>query len=84
MLVTSGLYSKDGKLTEVEVTFMAFEIIDSSTVKQLKAVKGAVLHPAQGHAPLQSTGPWDAAAETGRQSGRFGSVLKSSHGCRLL
>lgn len=32
------------KLTEVEVNFMAFNLIDCSTVKQLKAVEGAVLH----------------------------------------
>lgn len=70
-------------LTEVEVTFMAFEMIDRSIVKQLKAVEGAVFHLAQTHAPLQSARSWDARAGTGRQSGCLGSVLRLSHSYRL-
>lgn len=71
---------KVDKLTEVEVTFVAFDLIDSSTIKQLKAVTSEVLHPAQTHPSLQPASPWDARAGTGRQSGRLGSFLKLSHG----
>lgn len=71
------------KLTEVEVTFVAFDLIDSSIVKQLKAVKGAVLKFAKTHPSLQSATSRDARAGTGRQSCRLGSFLKSSHGDRF-
>lgn len=62
---------------------MAFDLINSSTVKQLKAVKGAVLHLAKTHPSLQLVSPWDTRAGAGRQSGRLGSFLNSSHGCRF-
>lgn len=62
---------------------MAFDLINSSIVKQLKAVKGAVLHLAHPRPSLQSTGSWDARAGAGRQSGRLGSFLKPSHGYRF-
>lgn len=71
------------ELTEVEVTLVAFDLINSSTVKQLKAVKGVVLHLAQTHPSLQSARPWDTCAGSGRQGGRLVSSLKSSHGYRL-
>lgn len=69
-------------LTEVEVTFMASDLINSSIVKQLKAVKGAVLHLAQTHPSLQLPRPWDACTGAGRQSG-LGSFLRSSHSYRF-
>lgn len=71
------------KLTEVEIAFVAFDLINSSTVKQLKAIKGEVLHLAQTHPSLQLPSPWDTCAGTGRQSGRLGSFLKLSHGYRF-
>lgn len=72
-----------GKLTEVQVTFVAFDLIHSSTVQQLKAVKGEVVHLAQSHPPLQAARPWDARTGTGWQSGRLGSFLELSHGSRF-
>jgi len=72
------------KLTEAEVTFMASEPIDSSAVEQLEAVERTVLHLAHAHSSLQSTGSWEAHAGTGRQRGRLGFFLKSSHGFRFL
>ena len=75
--------SEADKLTQVEVTFVSFDLINSSIVKQLKAIKGAVLQLAETHPPLQSASPWETRAGTGRQSGRLGSFLKSSHGYRL-
>ena len=71
------------KLTEVQVTFVAFDLIHGSTVQELKAVKGEVVHLAQSHPSLQAARPWDARAGTGRQSGRFASFLKLSHGDRF-
>lgn len=68
------------RLTEVEVTFVAFHLINSSAVKELKAVKGEVLQLAQSHSSLLPAGPRYACGATGRQSGRLGSFLKSSHG----
>lgn len=59
---------------------MAFDLIDSSIVELLKAVKGVVLHLAQTHPSLQSASSGDAHAGTGRQSGRLDSFLKLSHG----
>ena len=50
------------RLTEVEVTFVAFDLINSSIVKQLKAVKAEVLHLAHTHPSLQSASSWDARA----------------------
>lgn len=58
---------------------MAFDLFDSSTVKQLKAVKGEVI---QTHASLQSASPGDTRAGTGRQSGHL-SFLKLSHCYRV-
>lgn len=65
-------------LTEVEVTFVAFDLVHSSTVQQLKAVKGVVLQPARTDPSLQQVGPTRAGA--GRQSSRLSSFLKPSHG----
>lgn len=67
-------------LTEVEVTFVAFDLVHSSTVKQLKAVKGVALQPARADPSLQQVGPWDTHAGAGRQSSRLSSFLKPSHG----
>lgn len=62
---------------------MAFDLIDSSIVEQLKAVKGAILHLAQTHPSLQSASSRETHAGTGRQSGGLGSLLKLGHGNRL-
>lgn len=63
---------------------MALELMNSPIVKQLKTVKGKVLHLAEAGMPLQLAGPRRAPAGPRRQGGRFGPVLKSSHGCRFL
>lgn len=71
---------KIATLTEVEVTFVAFDLVHSSAVKQLKAVKGVVLQPARTDPSLQQVSPWDTHAGAGRQSSRLSSFLKPSHG----
>lgn len=69
------------KLTEVEVTLVAFDLINGSTVKQIKAVNGEFLHLAKTHPPPQPLRPRCKGA--GRQSGRLGPLLNLSHGCRF-
>lgn len=59
---------------------MVLESFKSSIVKQLKAVKSAVVHLASS----QFTAAWDSSGGTGRQGGRLGLVLKPSHGFRSL
>lgn len=60
------------QLTEVEVALVAFDLINSSTVKQLEAVNGVFLHLAQTHPPPQPFRP---------RCGRLASSLVLSHGC---
>lgn len=60
---------------------MAFDLINSSTVKQIKAVNGVFLHLAKTHPPPQPLRPGCKGA--GRQSGHLGSLLNLSHGCRF-
>lgn len=61
---------------------MAFDLIQSSTVKQLKAVDGVFLHLEKTHPPPQPFGPWSKGA--GRQSRRrLGPFLNLSQGCRF-
>lgn len=69
------------KLTEVEVTLVAFDLVNSPTVKQLKAVNGVFLHLAKSHPSPQPLRPW--CKGVGRQSGCLGSFLTPSHSCRF-
>lgn len=70
---------KSLQLTEVEVTFVAFDLIHGAAVEQLEAVEGAVLQPARANPPLQQLRARDAGAGAGRQGGRLGSLLEASH-----
>lgn len=58
---------------------MARDLVNCSSVKHLKAVKGEVLHLGQTHSSLESAGAWDARTGARRQSGRFGSIFKLGH-----
>lgn len=76
--------SKSLQLTQVEVTFVALELIHSATVQQLEAVEGAILQSARANPPLQQLRAGDAGAGAGRQGGRLGSFMKTSHERRQL
>lgn len=57
---------KSLQLTEVEVNFVAFELIHGAAVEQLEAVEGAILQSARADPPLQQLRARDASAGTGR------------------
>lgn len=58
---------------------MAFDLVNSSTVKQLEAVNGVFLHLAKTHPSPQPFRPWREGV--GRQRGRLGSFSILSHSC---
>lgn len=63
---------------------MAFDLIHGAAVEQLKAIKGAVLQPARADPPLQQLRARDTGAGAGRECGRLGSLLETSHDRDLL